>query len=88
MATFNEVAEYMLNRLRELKYLYQDVIVYDIASRFGDEFVYYNKNGNPAISQAVLREFRKLTKNTVVWERGERFWRERGPYDSPGRQQE
>jgi hypothetical protein len=67
--------------------LYQEVIVYDIAQNFGDEFVYTNQNGNLAISRRVLEEFRKLTEATVVWERGERMWRKREPYDPPNKRQ-
>lgn len=68
--------------------LYQDTVVYEIASTFGDEFTYLNDNGNLAIRKDVLEAFRKLTKNTVVWEHDSRAWRKREPYDSPGRQQD
>lgn len=77
----------MAEELRRVRYLYQETVVYDIQSRFGDEFVYINENGNLAISREILQEFRKLTEDTVVWERGERYWRFRESYDSPGRRQ-
>jgi hypothetical protein len=35
--------------------------------------VYENENGNLAINRQVLKEFRKLTEKTVVWERGVRY---------------
>jgi hypothetical protein len=78
-----EVAEFMVKRLNETKYLYQEDIVYQIQSQFGGEFVYDNQNGNPAISPSVLKEFRKLTEGSVVWSRGERLWRKREHYDDP-----
>jgi len=87
MATAKEVAQYMLDRLEQEHYLYQDVVVYEIESRFGDKFIYLNENGNIAISREVLREFRKLTEVTVVWERGERLWRKRSSSDPKGTRQ-
>lgn len=87
MALAKDVAEYMLKQLKEVNYLYQEVIVYKIRDDFGDEFVYINQNGNLAIDRKVLKEFRKLTENEVIWERGERLWRKRESYDPPNRRQ-
>jgi hypothetical protein len=69
------------------KYLYQEQVAWDIQRLFGRPFVYANANGNPAISKTVLRVFNKLTKEDVVWCRGDRFWRARASSDKPGRQQ-
>jgi hypothetical protein len=52
--------------------------------RFGSDCVYENENGNLAIDRKVLSEFRKLTTDDVVWERGERLWRRREDYDPEG----
>ena len=80
--TAKDVAEYMKKQLDQQKYLYQEVIVYEIEAKFGSDFVYINENGNLAIGRNVLKEFRKITPN-VVWERGERCWRLREEYDEP-----
>lgn len=85
MASARDVAAFLLQRLTEERLLSQDVAVSEIAHRFGEAFVYDNQNGNPAIRADVLREFRKLTPDTVVWERGEKLWRFREDYDPPGR---
>jgi len=85
--TPEQVAQWMLSELKRVKYLYQETVVYDIASQFGKQFNYYNDNGNPAIDKKVLAAFRKLTGDTVIWERGERMWRFREKHDEPGRQQ-
>jgi hypothetical protein len=83
-----DVAKFMKNQLGEQKYLYQESIVYEIEAQFGSDFVYINDNGNLSIARTVLKEFRKITPN-VVWERGERCWREREDYDfSDSRMQE
>lgn len=86
-ATPDDVAKWMFSELQREKCLYQETAVYDIASKFGEEFTYYNDNGNPAIGKNVLVAFKKLTGDTVIWERGERMWRFREAYDEPGRQQ-
>lgn len=88
MTTAANVAEWMVEELRRVRFLYQDVVVTQIRERFGDEFAYINENGNAAIDRAILAEFRKLTGDDVVWERGERLWRFRESYDPPGRMAE
>lgn len=82
------IAQWMLSRLEASGRLYQAEAVQDIASKFGDEFTYLNENGNPAIDRHVLRAFKKLSGDTVVWERWDFCWRKREPHDAPGRKQE
>jgi len=65
------------------KTLYQEVIVYEIQSQFGDDFVYINENGNLAIDRKVLAEFRRLTEGKVVWSRSEQYWRFKENFDEP-----
>jgi len=88
VATVNEVARWMVEQMEGDQYMYQEVVVYEIASRFGDQFTYDNDNGNLAIGKDVLKEFRRLTKDTVVWLRGERAWRKREKGDKASRQQD
>jgi hypothetical protein len=83
-----QVAEYMIDRLKTAKLLYQEVVVYEIKLKFGKEFTYVNANGNLAIAKPVLSEFKKLSGDDVIWERGSRMWRLRQKYDRPGRQQD
>ena len=88
MTTALDIAQWMLVQLNEQKYLYQEVIVYQIAQEFGEEFTCTNENGNMAINKKVRDEFRRITGDSVVWESGERMWRKREEYDSPGRRQD
>jgi len=81
------VARWMLDKIERDGYLYQESAVYDIAEMFGQQFVYENENGNLAIEKTVLAAFRRLSEETVVWERGQRVWRKRESCDLPGRQQ-
>lgn len=87
MTTPREVAQWMVEELEKHRALYQDVAVYEIEKRFGEGFTYINQNGNLAIDRKVLKEFRALTNDSVVWQRGEKAWRFRQAYDSPGREQ-
>lgn len=85
--TPDQVAQWMLSELKRVKYLHQETAVHDLSSKFGEEFTYYNDNGNPAIDKKVLAAFRKLTGDSVIWERGERMWRFREKHDELGRRQ-
>jgi len=87
MSKEKEIAKWMFEQLDAQLELYQEDVVYDITRKFGDKYVYDNENGNPAISRDVLKEFRKLTEKTVVWDRGGRFWRKRKSYDEEGKRQ-
>ena len=77
----------MSQELDRVQFLRQDQAAYDIKSTFGNEFTYINEHGNLAIDRRVLREFRTLTKDDVVWDRGERMWRRRASWDEDGRVQ-
>ncbi len=85
--TAKTVAEWMLAKIQKAKEIYQEDVVYEIEKKFGKEFVYDNDSGNLAIGKNVLREFRKLTEDIVVWERGGRFWRMREKSDPIGKRQ-
>lgn len=78
-----DVARSMADRLRAEDVLFQEEVVDDIEREFGSEFIYDNENGNPAIDRRVLEEFRRLTPD-AVWDRSERCWRHREPYDEVG----
>ena len=84
MPTVSEVAEWMKAEFESGEMLYQNSAVYEIEERFGEEFVYYNENGNPAINRKVLAEFRKITPD-AVWSKQGRYWRRREDYDEEGR---
>jgi hypothetical protein len=78
----------MLEQIGSRKPLYQEDAAWAISKRFGSTFVYANTNGNPAIAKPVLKAFRELSGESVVWERGERCWRQRRSDDATGRQQD
>jgi|1186.fasta_scaffold1231197_1 hypothetical protein len=83
-STPKDIAEWMVQRLEKASPLYQETVVYEIKARFGEEFVRENNSGSLAVSRAVLKQFARLTKDSVVWERHERCWRKREATDPPG----
>ena len=85
--TADDVAIWMLEQVQS-KFLYQDDAAYEIDSKFGSDFVYYNDNANPAINKTVLKKFKALSGDVIVWSRSERLWRKREAGDAEGRMQE
>ncbi|APE26719.1 hypothetical protein vnz_37005 (plasmid) [Streptomyces venezuelae] len=67
--------------------LYQVDAAEHIKKHFGSGLTYTNDNGNPAIDKKVLSAFRAISKDTVVWERGEKCWRQRTDSDPEGARQ-
>lgn len=88
MATAKDVAQWMVEQLKHSTYLDQEDVASKIKTRFGEVFTYDNENGNLAIGKTVLKEFRNLTQDTVVWDRADRCWRKRTRGDAAGRQQD
>ena len=87
-ATPETIAQWMASLLQREGALYQSDAVAAIAEQFGEEYTYTNDNGNPAIDKRILKAFKKITGNTVVWERWDFCWRKREASDAPGREQE
>ena len=77
MSAAEDVARWMKEQVQRDGQLNQSDAAVDIQQKFGEDHVYENENGNLAISTEVLKAFRKLTKDSVVWEPGERMWRKR-----------
>lgn len=75
MATPKVIAEWMLEELKRETILSQEVVAHEISLLYGEEFTYINPNGNLAIDERVLCEFRNLTKDKVLSVGGERVWR-------------
>lgn len=87
MTTVSKIASWMISQLKTNTVLYQQEAAHGITEKFGEHFTHFNGNGNLAINPDVLAEFRSLTGNEVVWERGQRCWRMRAEHDEPGRRQ-
>jgi hypothetical protein len=84
-ATPQKVARWMWGEMRLRGRLRQRTAAVFIRQQFGAEFVYKNRNGNPALRSDVLDAFQEVTGKKVVWMRGSQTWRRRRPNDPPGR---
>ncbi len=77
----------MLSAIGEKGELTQNNAFYEINKQFGTGFTTIANNGSPTIKGSVLTAFKKISEDTIVWERGEKKWRKREFYDTPGRDQ-
>ena len=87
MASAEDVAQWMLQEIKKNGSLLQAKAAREIERRFGKEFTYINNAGGKSISRGVLRAFRRLSGDDVVWARVSQYWRMREPNDGPGRSQ-
>ncbi|GAA3409478.1 DUF6953 family protein [Paenibacillus hodogayensis] len=55
-ATAEQVAEWMLEKVRFAGLLYQEEAVNYIRTNFGEQFIYVNENGNASIDKNVLKQ--------------------------------
>jgi hypothetical protein len=82
-----EAAAWMLERYEATnRVLYQELAASHLLHLHNEEVAYYDASGNVCIGKKVLAAFTKLTPD-LVYERGDKFWRDRLPSDQPGRQQ-
>jgi hypothetical protein len=85
--TTSDVAAWMLSTIEDQGELSQNNAYYQINKQFGTGFTTVTNSGSPSIKGNVLTAFKKLSEDTVIWERGEKKWRKREFYDAPGREQ-
>ncbi len=83
----DDIVSWMIGEIQKHGMLYQYEAASYIEEHFGGDFIPYNDAGNPSIRKDVLKAFRKISEQDVVWERGERMWRKRERGDDPGRKQ-
>lgn len=85
--TTKDVADWMLSIVQQHGELTQNNAYYMINRLFGSGFTTVTNSGSPSIKAGVLTAFKKISEDTVVWERGDKKWRKREFYDAPGRDQ-
>jgi len=85
--TTTDVAEWMLSVIQEQGELTQNNAYYYINKQFGTGFTTVTNSGSPSIKGSVLTAFKKISAESVIWERGDKKWRKREFYDGPGREQ-
>jgi len=73
-ATAQQVAEWMVDEIRNKGTLHQSDAIEYVKSKFGEAFIYVNENGNPSLDKEVKKAFRKLHGGKVAWDRDGFFW--------------
>ena len=76
----------MLSQIEDSGGVYQEEVVGYLVSEDAENLLRENRDGNLVLARELLTAFRKLTETTVVWVRGDRYWRFRDPSDGPGRE--
>jgi len=75
----------MLVQVKKDGCVYQDDVVDHIVRAESEELLRENADGNLVLGTAVLNAFKKLTPDSVVWVKPDRYWRWRVAEDEPGR---
>lgn len=79
------VAAWMLLQIKREGCIYQDDVVDYLVKSKREDLLTENADGNQALGKPVLSAFRKLTEETVVWVKPDRYWRWRVTEDEAGR---
>lgn len=80
------VAQWMLDRVQAGP-LYQNYAAQEILSLFGSFYVHENPDAPLTIQQGVLKAFKDISSETVVYDTDKRCWRLREADDGPNRAQ-
>lgn len=81
----NDVITWMLKQLESDRCLYQDDVVDYLVKSKKEHFLKENAEGNLVLNSTLLKKFREVTKDNVVWVRSEFYWRYRVLEDEEGR---
>jgi hypothetical protein len=82
-----EIAAWMLDEVVREGLVEQETMAAGIETRFGSEYVPVSDSGNLSVRRDILDEFKRISKDSVVYHFGEKCWRRRESQDSPGRLQ-
>jgi len=86
LKSVEDAVDWMLQELKRHRALYQSDVAQHLIGFKDEKLAYYDNNGNCCIGKKVLDLFKRRTPD-VVYERSAKSWRQREPYDRPGRLQ-
>lgn len=81
----DSIANWMLDQINRETCIYQDDVVDQLVKAGREDLLIENADGNQVLGRVVLTAFRKMTSDTVVWVKSDRYWRFRVAEDEPGR---
>ena len=77
---------WMIEKLESDGCVYQDDVVDKLVTRGREIFLRENADGNLVLGSDLLKAFRQITGDKVVWVRPNRYLRWRVAEDEPGRE--
>ena len=80
--TTEEAAAWMLRQYEAKRFLYQEEAASHLLHLHDEQLAYYDQRGNVCIGKKVLAAFNALTPD-AVYERADKFWRDRLSTDQP-----
>jgi hypothetical protein len=81
-----QYAQWMLRQVELEACIYQDDVVDSVLRNGDDSLLKENAEGNLVLGRGILDAFLKLTRETIVWVKPDRYWRFRVPEDEEGRE--
>ena len=84
--TPESVACWMLSEAEKHGCIYQDDVVDYLVKADAIALLRENSEGSLVVGQPVLTAFKKITQETVVWVKPDRYWRFRVAEDEPSRE--
>ena len=84
--TTDDAAEWMLRQFEAKRFLYQEEAATHLLHLHDEQLAYYDGGGNVCVGKKVLAAFNRMTPD-AVYERADKFWRDRLASDQAGRQQ-
>lgn len=75
----------MVDKLEMDGCLYQDDIVDYLVRNDNEDFLRENSDGNLVLDRSLLKRFKDLTSDNVVWVQSDFYWRYRVLEDDTGR---
>lgn len=72
--TAKQVAEWMVEDIRFRGILRQEEAIAYVREHFGAAFIFVNENGNASLEKEVKKEFRKLNRGQIAWDRDGFMW--------------
>lgn len=76
---------WMLSKLKQDGCIYQDDVVDYLVKANAEDLLRENADGNLVVGAPLLKAFREVTEDSVVWVKPDKYWRWRVPEDEPGR---
>jgi hypothetical protein len=79
------IALWMLSMFRKTGGLTQKQAVWGIRELYGAQYLMTSARGRQTLPQPILKAFKRLDPDGIVWSTHRRAWRPRQPEDPPGR---